>query len=149
MSYLRRSRFASRRSLQLTQIVGVLLVVGFGAAGGCQGRSESSSKPALVLLDSSLAGNEALYDSSTANLAWDRLTCLEARARRVLGNDVVREVVLEAERTVRAKHSRIEHLAGERGIASFHDAPTEASCRRVDSLWYAQLAEASSARRRP
>ena len=118
----------------------------FVSTGGCQGRDAVLAGAAKVLLDSSLAANEALYDSSTANLAMDRLACLESRARPRLGHDELLRIATEAERTVRKRHSRGEFLAGDRGVEMLHDAPTTANCRRVDSLWYATVAQRRKAR---
>lgn len=128
----------ARQSLERLCAAAVFVVV-LSSIGGCQGRRDPLEKTAQILLDSLLAGNEAMYDSATANLAWDRLTCLDSRAFRLLGDEEGRRLALKAERIVRAKHSRAEYLAGERGIAWLHDAPTEPACRRVDSLWYATV----------
>jgi hypothetical protein len=113
----------------------------FVSTGGCQGRAAPTPNAAKVLLDSSLAANEALYDSSTANLAMGRLACLEGRARPALGHDEVLRIATEAERTVRRRHSRVEFLVGDRGIEMLHDEPNAENCRRVDSLWYALIAQ--------
>jgi len=126
--------------------VGSLLSVVFVTTASCQGRNSSLPSAAKVFLDSSLVANEALYDSSTANVGMDRLACLEARTRDVLGRDTVRRIATEAERTVRARHTLAEEAAGNRGIEMLHDEPNVANCRRIDSLWYALLAQQRKAR---
>jgi len=136
-------RVVSRAACARQALVGLraaaVCVVVLSCIGGCQGRREPRSRPAQILLDSSLAGNEAMYDSATANLAMDRLACLEDRARSVLGHDEVLRIAREADKTVRARHSQQEYAAGSRGIGMFHDEPTAEFCTRIDSLWYATV----------
>jgi hypothetical protein len=145
---IRDCRRVSARYQFLRRVIlaSTLLSAVFVSTGGCQGRGASLPDAAKVLLDSSLAANEALYDSSTANLAMDRLTCLEARAWDLLGRDALRRVASEADRTVRARHSQAEAAAGRRGIEMLHDEPNAVNCRRIDSLWYALVTQRRKAR---
>ncbi|MHB1312025.1 MAG: hypothetical protein ACYC3L_08405 [Gemmatimonadaceae bacterium] len=138
---------ASRQVRLLLMTVTAFLSVLLGTSAGCQGGNAPLSRPAQILLDSSLAGKEAMYDSSTANLAVDRLTCLEARAYPVLGQDEVSRIARLADRTVRARHSRAEYVAGLRGIGMVHDEPTAEFCTRIDSLWYVMVVKQAKARR--
>lgn len=111
------------------------------------GRLGPLSGPARILYDSLVAGNEAMLDSASANLGFDRLGCLEDRARATLGFDSVSRIGREAEEVVREKHTRAEWQAGEKGIEMLHPVGDLAFCRRVDSLWYARAAKLRKARR--
>lgn len=133
-----RSAPAPRRARQLTVVAVALLSVLLVAAGGCQGRREPLSEPARILFDSLLAGNEAMYDSASANLGFGRLGCVEHRARAMFGSALVSRLGREAENAVRARHSRTELDAGRRGIEMLQPVSDSAYCRRVDSLWYAR-----------
>jgi hypothetical protein len=137
---------ARHQFLRRVILASTILSAAFVSTDGCQGRDAALAGAAKVLLDSSLAANEALYDSSTANLAMDRLACLESRAKPRLGHDEVLRIATEADRTVRKRHSRAEFLAGDRGIEMLHDAPTTSNCRRIDSLWYALVTQRRKAR---
>jgi hypothetical protein len=139
----------ARRPRQLTLLVGASLYVLLGATGGCQGRGNALSAPARILRDSLLAGNEAMYDSASANLGFDRLGCLEERAAVQLGLGLVERLGREAEDTVRARHSRAALEAGRRGIEMIHPVADSAFCKRIDSLWYARLAKPPGARPQP
>jgi len=120
-------------------LVSALLSVFLGTAAGCQGRREPSTQPVQVVLDSLLVANEALFDSTTANLAWDRLSCLERRAEAAFGSEKALQIATEAEQRVRARHSRAEYAAGHPGIKMAHDVPDDITCARIDSLWYATV----------
>lgn len=139
----------TRRHRQYTRLVGVSVSVLIGAIAGCQGRSEPLSGPARILFDSLLAGNEAMFDSASANVGFGRLGCLETRARGVFGSEFVSQLGLEAEDSVRARHSRAEYEQGERGIEMLQPVADSAFCVRVDSLWYARMVTSPTARRKP
>jgi len=114
----------------------VVLLAGFG---GCQSRGTRATGPTRIFLDSLRAGNEALFDSSTADLAWQRLSCVEDRAGAALGQDEALRLANEAEREVRAKHSRAEYAAGHRGLSMIHEVTNPTRCKSIDSLWYARF----------
>lgn len=137
------------RPRQLTLLVGASLFMLLGATGGCQGHKEALSASARIRLDSLLAGNEAMYDSASANLGFGRLGCLEERARAGLGSAFVSRLAQEAESAVRSRHSRSEYEAGDRGIEMLHPVGDSANCARIDSLWYARLARPPGARPQP
>lgn len=139
----------ARRPRQLTLLAGAPLFALLLATGGCVGHKEALSAPARILFDSLLAGNEAMYDSASANLGFDRLGCLEERAAVPLGLDFVERLGREAEETVRARHSRAALEAGRRGIDMIHPVGDSAFCKRIDSLWYARLAKPPGARPPP
>ncbi len=146
---VRHSVLARLRPRHFTRLVGVSVSVLIGAIAGCQGRSEPLSGPARILFDSLLAGNEAMFDSASANVGFGRLGCLETRARGVFGSEFVSQLGLEAEVTVRARHSRAEYEQGERGIEMLQPVADSAFCARIDSLWYARVVKPPSARRLP
>lgn len=120
-------------------LAGVLLVLLVGATAGCQGRNDVPPGPARILFDSLVAAHEAMYDSATANLGFDRMSCLKDRADSILAFKVVTDIGRKAENVVRARHSRAEWEAGARGIESMHPVGDLVFCRRVDSLWYARV----------
>jgi hypothetical protein len=115
-------------------------LVKFGPLGPLKGA-------ARVFYDSLVAGNEAMMDSATANLGYQRLACLERRAYQTFGHDSVARISAAAERAVQARHTRAEWAAGDKGIATIQDAPDDTFCQRVDSLWYAMASKARKARK--
>ena len=141
-----RTSSAARRPRVLVILVGMLASLLLCATGGCQGLREAQSEPARILFDSLLAGNEAMYDSASANLGFGRLGCVEHRARAMFGSTVVSRLGREAENAIRARHSRTELDAGRRGIEMLQPVFDSAYCRRIDSLWYARIAAKPPAR---
>ena len=115
-------------------------VVKFGKLGPLQG-------PARVLNDSLVAAQEAMVDSASANLAYDRVGCLHDRAIPTFGLDSVSRISRQAAVTVHARHTEAELRAGRKGIAMAHPIGDDVFCRRVDSLWYARAAKMKKARR--
>jgi hypothetical protein len=108
--------------------------VRFGPLGPLTGR-------ARILYDSLVAAEEAMLDSASANLAFERSSCLFNRARNTFGGDSLVRIATAAERAVQAKHTRAELEAGRKGIAFVHDFADDAYCVRIDSLWYARAAK--------
>ena len=128
----------ARQSLDALGATAALVLLLAGIAG-CQGRSTQATGSTRIFLDSLRAGNEALFDSSTADLAWQRLSCLEDRAGAALGQDEALRLANEAEREVRENHSRAEYAAGRRGLSMEHETPDPTLCKSIDSLWYSRI----------
>ncbi len=132
---------------RLAKIVVGVLLVGLGTStGACQRTRAPMSNLERALYDSLVAANEAMYDSATANLGFDRLRCLQERAQSHLTDAVVQQLGVSAEVSVRARHSRAELEAGNRGIAADHPFGLPRYCVPVDSLWYATVARAKTGR---
>lgn len=142
---LPRTRSDSRR--RHVVLLYLLCVWGMSGVAGCQGRAGLLSRSERVVLDSLMAAHEAMYDSATANIGFDRMACLSGRADSSLGSAAVKRLNAQAEARVLARHSSAERDAGDRGIQMDHPYWTPAVCRRVDSLWYARFVKGTAASR--
>ncbi|MHB1311049.1 MAG: hypothetical protein ACYC3L_03445 [Gemmatimonadaceae bacterium] len=100
-----------------------------------------------IVFDSLVLAHEVLLDSASANLAYERKSCLFNRASNVLGIDSVSRIARQAELTVTERHTRAELEAGRKGIAYEHPFADETFCLRIDSLWYARAAQLKKARK--
>lgn len=129
-----------------TKLILLTLVVA-AATGGCQKRPSNVSKPARAFLDSAIAANEALYDSTTSGLGLNRLLCLGSRAQAKFGDDLTYDLLNRADSTVELRHTKTEWLAGKRGQRINHPADDDELCLQIDSLWSVFLA--TRARVRP
>lgn len=108
-------------------------LVRFGPLGPLKGASR-------ILYDSLVVAEEAMLDSASANLGFERVSCLFNRASQTFGIDSVSRISSAAGRTVREKHTRAELEAGQKGIAMMQPYADAEFCLRVDSLWYARAA---------
>ena len=108
-------------------------LIRFGPLGALTGDSR-------ILYDSLVAANEAMVDSASANLGFERMGCLSNRATEMFGSDSVLRIGSAAQRAVREEHTRAELEAGQKGIAMLQQYADEQSCLRVDSLWHARAA---------
>jgi hypothetical protein len=108
--------------------------VRYGPLGPLTGR-------ARILYDSLVTAEEAMLDSASANLGYERVSCLFNRAWNTYGGDSLVRIATAAERAVRARHTRTEIETGRKGIAFAHDFADDAHCVRIDSLWYARAAK--------
>ena len=124
----------------------VLLVMTIASIGACQTRRDSMSEPARIIYDSLLASYQTRFDSATANLAYDRIGCLYARARSSIGVVMADRLLDQAEQVARAKRSSTELAAAERGMQMVHPFWTPEVCRGIDSLWYVGVATRRKAR---
>lgn len=130
-------------------VAGALLSVLFVAIGGCQDRQVPLSKAAEVLYDSLVTANEAMYDSVGPNLGYHRMGCVYERTVSTLGRELAERLSIQAEESVRSRHSRTELEAVNRGLQGNHPFATPEFCQRIDSLWYARYLGPSNVRRMP